>query len=295
MDSPGQQAEPVPAGIAAPPAVGEPPRNAWATLLFYGGLYGALWSNSVTRELQFKLNFGLWIVVELLWFALQLAFMSVLYTHTDSIGGWSRWEVILLVGCANFVQQLFTAFFLTNLTDLSEHIRTGRLDFLLLLPANTRFLVSLRKVDLGAFINAAAAFAVMVHAVRQLGLHPTTGQILGFSLLCGVGLSIHYSLMFLLATIAFWTVRAQGIVWGYYNLFNIARLPESAFPQGLFRRVFTFVLPMLLVANVPSKVLLQRLGSPIEWLVLVLVGASCFVASELFWRRSLCHYTSASS
>jgi len=276
-------------------APGEPRRNAWATLCFYTGLYGALWRNSVTRELQFKLNFVLWIVVELLWFALQLAFMSVLYSHTDSIGGWSRWEVILLVGCANFVQQLFTAFFLTNLTDLSEHIRTGRLDFLLLLPANTRFLVSLRKVDLGAFINAAAAFAVMVHAARQLGLHPSVGQLLGFSLLCGVGLSIHYSLMFLLATIAFWTVRAQGIVWGYYNLFNIARLPESAFPQGLFRRVFTFVLPMLLVANVPAKVLLQRLGSPVDWLLLVAVGTSCFVASELFWRRSLRHYTSASS
>lgn len=295
MTSPGVQSEPVQAGTAGSTHPGGSRGNVWATLCFYTGLYGALWRNSVTRELQFKLNFVLWIVVELLWFALQLAFMSVLYSHTDSIGGWSRWEVILLVGCANFVQQLFTALFLTNLTDLSEHIRTGRLDFLLLLPANTRFLVSLRKVDLGAFINATAAFAVMVHAGRQLGLHPTFGQLLGFALLCGVGLSIHYSLMFLLATIAFWTVRAQGIVWGYYNLFNIARLPESAFPQGLFRRVFTFVLPMLLVANVPSKVLLQRLGSPLDWMVLVLVGASCFSASELFWRRSLRHYTSASS
>ena len=53
---------------------------------------------------------------------------------------------------------------------------------------------------------------------------------------------IHYSLMFLLATISFWTVRAQGIVWGYYNLFNIARMPDEAF-HGAFRAFFTFERP----------------------------------------------------
>jgi ABC-type uncharacterized transport system permease subunit len=64
------------------------------------------------------------------------------------------------------------------------------------------------------------------------------------------GIVIHYSLMFLLASISFWTVRAQGIVWGYYNLFNIARMPDEAF-HGCFKALFTFCLPMLLVSNVP--------------------------------------------
>lgn len=271
-------------------------RSHWPTVLrHYAALYAALWRNSITRELQFKLNFILWIIVELLWFALQLAFMGVLFSHTDEIGGWTKWQVVLLVGCANFIQQLFTALFLVNLTDLSEHIRTGRLDFMLLLPANTRFLISLRKVDLGSFVNAAVALGVMLYAAAQLELRPNAFQIAGFAVLCGVGLLIHYSLMFLLAAIAFWTVRAQGIVWGYYNLFNIARLPESAFPPGAFKTVFTFVLPMLLVANVPSKVLVEKLSTPVEWMVLVAMGLACYAASELFWRASLRRYTSASS
>ena len=74
--------------------------------------------------------------------------------------------------------------------------------------------------------------------------------------MCLAGILIHYSLMFLLATISFWTVRAQGIVWGYYNLFNLARMPDEAF-QGFFRAFFTFAIPMLLVFNVPVRVLLQ--------------------------------------
>ena len=38
----------------------------------YLRIYNALWKNSVTRELSFKANFLMWIVVESLWFALQL-------------------------------------------------------------------------------------------------------------------------------------------------------------------------------------------------------------------------------
>jgi ABC-2 type transport system permease protein len=264
------------------------------SLRHYLGIYAMLWRNSIVREMGFKVNFILWIIVELLWFALQLTFVSVIYLHTDRIADWSKWEVVLLFGASHFVQQLFTAIFLSNCVDLSELVRTGKLDFLLLLPVNTRFLVSLRKVDWGAFVNAASAVAVMVYAAKQLQLVPTGAQVAGFLFLCLAGLMIHYSLMFLMATVTFWVVRAQGIVWGYYNLFNIARLPDSAF-RGAFRAVFTFALPMLLVSNVPVKLLIARLGSPWEMLLLVALSAGLFALSELAWRFSLRRYTSASS
>ena len=75
----------------------------------------------------------------------------------------------------------------------------------------------------------------------------------------------------MLASISFWTVRAQGIVWGYYNLFNIARMPDEAF-RGAFKAVFTFALPVLLVSNVPVRVLADKLASPWPWLVLIGLG-----------------------
>ena len=260
----------------------------------YARLFAALWRNSIVREMQFKLNFVLWIFVEGLWFGLHLAFMSVLYTQTESIAGWSRWQVVLLVGCSHFIQQVFTALFLTNITELSEHIRTGRLDFMLLLPVNTRFLLSVRKVDLGAWVNAASAVAVMFYALHKLGVRPTAAVAAGFLALCGCGLMVHYSLMFLLACISFWTVRAQSIVWGYYNLFNIARLPESAF-RGMYKALFTWVFPVLLVANVPAKLLVGKLEGPATWAALVGMGAVCFLVSEWVWRLALRQYTSASS
>jgi len=260
----------------------------------YLTIYAALWKNSVVREMGFKSNFLLWIVVEMLWFALQLSFFMVIYSHTDRIGTWSKWQVVMLLGASHFIQQIFTAIFLTNCTQLSELIRTGKLDFMLLLPVNTRFMISFRQVDLGGFVNAASAVAVMIYAGRQLHLSPDWGQITGFALLAAVGIVIHYSLMFLLATVSFWTVRAQGIVWGYYNLFNIARLPDEAF-RGLFKAFFTFALPMLLVSNVPVKLLVEKLGSPFEMFLLLGMAVICLLISEATWRFSVRHYTSASS
>jgi ABC-2 type transport system permease protein len=244
--------------------------------------------------MSFKLNFILWIVVEMLWFALQLGFVAVIYQHTENIATWTKWEVVMLMGASHFIQQIFTAIFLTNCTQLSEYIRTGKLDFMLLLPVNTRFLVSFRQVDLGGFVNAATAIAVMAYAGSQLDLQPRPAQLAGFTLLTLASILIHYSLMLSLAATSFWTVRAQGIVWGYYNLFNVARLPDAAF-TGFFRVFFTFAIPMLLVANVPAKLLLQKLGSPLEMLLLLGMSLLCFLFSEAAWRFSLRHYTSASS
>lgn len=260
----------------------------------YASVYGALWKNSVAREMAFKTNFLLWIIVELLWFALQLCFMAVIYQHTDRILDWSKWQVILLIGASHFVQEMFQAFFLINCTHLSEQVRTGKLDFFLLLPVNTRFILSLRQVDLGSFVNATTALMVMGYALHQLALVPTAGQLVGFVLLVLAGMLVHYSLMFLLASVSFWTVRAQGIVWGYYSMFNLSRLPDSVF-QGLFKVVFTFVFPMILVANVPARLLTDTLDSPLRALLLLGMAVACFAVSELGWRVALKHYTSASS
>ncbi len=260
----------------------------------YAAIYSALWKNSVAREMGFKSNFILWIIVEMLWFALQLTFFNVVYNQTQSVAGWSRWEVVLLVGASHFIQQIFQAFFLTNCTQLSELVRTGKLDFLLLLPINTRFIVSVRQVDLGGFVNAASAVCVMLFSIHKLQILPGLPQVLGFLALAVCGICLHYSLMMILAATSFFAVRAQGIVWGYYNMFNISRMPEGAF-RGVFRAVFTFILPMTLVANVPAKTLALKMTSPKQVLLLLAITAGWFLFSEVFWRFSLRRYTSASS
>jgi ABC-2 type transport system permease protein len=77
-------------------------------------------------------------------------------------------------------------------------------------------------------------------------------------------------------------------------MFNLARLPDSAF-RGTFRMFFTFAIPMLLVANVPARVLAEKLRSPLDILLLLAMMVVAFFLSQAGWRVSLKRYTSASS
>jgi ABC-2 type transport system permease protein len=260
----------------------------------YLALYGALWRNSVVREMGFQANFLLWLFVELLWFALQLTFNSVIYLHTETIGTWTKWQVVMLIGASHFIQQIFQTFLLVNCSQLSDLVHSGKLDTMLLMPVSTRFLVSLRHVDLGGFISAASGLAVMIYAAGEMHFVPTPLHVLAFGLLCVVSILVHYSLMFLMATVSFWTVRAQGLVMAYYNLFSIARIPDAAF-RGGGRVTFTLAIPILIISNVPVKVLLNKLTSPSEILLMLALGMSCFLISSAVWVAALRRYSSASS
>lgn len=267
-------------------------RSRWWS--YYPSLYGSLLRNSVTRELGFKANFLLWLVVELVWFGLQLSFIGVIYLHTENIGEWTKWEVVMLVGASHFIQQIFQAFLLVNCAQLTELVHTGKMDFYLVFPANTRFLVSARHVDLGGFVSAATGLGVMVYAAHQLQVTPSAVQVVAFCGLCVASVGIHYSVMFLMASCSFWTVRAQGLVMAYYNLFSLTRIPDAAF-SGTARAIFTFALPVLLVANVPVKVLLNKLNSLQETGWLLGVSLILFVCSVIVWSAALRRYSSASS
>jgi ABC-2 type transport system permease protein len=260
----------------------------------YWRAYRALVKNCVVREMNFKANFVFWLFVEFLWFALQLTFNHVIYMHTESIGTWTKWEVVMLIGTSHFIQQLFQALFLVNCSVLSDLVHSGKFDFVLLFPINTRFLVSCRQVDLGGFISAASGLAVVIYTAHKLQLTPSFAQVLGYGLLSIAAILIHYSFMFLMATISFWTVRAQGLMMSYYNLFSITRIPDIVF-GGASKALFTLAIPLLLIANVPVKLLCNTLTSPAELALMFMMALSCFLISKLVWSCGLRRYTSASS
>ena len=111
----------------------------------------------------------------------------------------------------------------------------------------------------------------------------------------GFGIAIHYSIMLNLAAVSFWIVRAQGLVYGYFNFLNIARYPHVIYPR-LFRLIFSWIIPVVIVANIPARILIKSLGQPLP-LMLQMIAASLIIfwSSRVFWRFALRRYSSASS
>src|SRR5438045_7408549 len=134
--------------------------------------------NSLIQELSFKANFILWMIVEVLWFCGQVAFFSIIFGQVDQIGGWSKWEVILLVGTHQMIAQLFQAFFFVNVSNIPELVRTGRLDSLLVLPIDSHFAVSTKQFGLDSVLNAILGGIVVIVALTKLHITPIVGAVL---------------------------------------------------------------------------------------------------------------------
>ncbi len=265
------------------------------TTLKYARLLSAFFRYSLTREMMFKTNFILWIIVDFLWFGAQIVFIQVLFYQTPEVAGWDKNQMIMLFGTNHLIQQLFSCLFMTNCIQIPELIRTGKLDFQLVLPVNTQFLVSTRNFDPGALVNSSIGLAFVVYAAINLRIHPSLLQYAMYVVLVVSGIFLHYALLMLIVTLSFWIIRAQGLVYGYYNLFQIARIPSQAF-KGVIWYLFTFALPMLVVANFPARVMafpfsVSDLG--MLW-ALGLTAFFVWMASR-FWSFALKHYTSASS
>jgi len=264
----------------------------------YLEIYAVMFRNSLIREMNFKANFLLWILVEALWFMGQIVFVEVIFQYVNAIGDWTKWQVILLIATHQLIAQVFQAFFYLNIVNIPELVRTGRMDFMMLLPMDTQFAVSTRQFGMDSMVNAGVSVAFIGLALAKLGLSPTAGQIALYLAAVAVGIAIHYSIMFLLSTASFWIVRAQGLVYGYYNLFNIARYPDSIFRQApMFKFVFSWIIPVILVANVPARVLAGAGQGSVLVPLLQLAGAAAIIVTinRCVWKFALSRYTSASS
>ena len=248
----------------------------------YIEIYTIMMRNSLIREMSFKANFLLWMVVEILWFCGQIVFFSIIFGNVDHIGDWTKWEVVLLIGTHQIIAQLFQAFFFVNVANIPELVRTGRLDSLLVLPIDS-------------IVNAALGGCVVCIALSKLGVVPSLLSVsLYLAALC-FGIAVHYSIMLGLAAVSFWIVRAQGLVYGYFNFLNIARYPDVIFPR-IFRVIFGWIIPVVIIANIPARLLIKSFGQPFPLMLHLIVASTIvFWLSRVFWRFALRHYSSASS
>src|SRR5438045_2662721 len=144
----------------------------------YIQIYSIMLRNSLIRELSFKANFLLWMVVEILWFCGQIVFFSIIFGNVDRIGDWTKWEVVLLIGTHQMIAQFFQAFFFVNVANIPELVRTGKLDSLLVLPVDSQFAVSTKQFGLDSVVNAALGGVVVCVALSRLNVTPIVGAVL---------------------------------------------------------------------------------------------------------------------
>lgn len=262
--------------------------------------------NSLMREMTFRANFLLETVSSLSWVLMNLGFYVLVFEYTPMIGrfsGWGKYEFFVFLATTLLVNSLVQALFMTNADEFSELIRNGSLDFALLKPIDTQFLVSLQRIDWSALANFLFGLFLLGYSLWRLEYRPGLVQAVLYPVYLACGVAILYALMISLSATSVWLGRNQTLYDFWFYITNFARYPMEIYTGRIgtpLRHVFTFLIPVLIVVNVPARLLVRPLA-PHHWQDWLLPAFTLFATaaslafSRWVFQRALLSYRSASS
>ena len=256
---------------------------------------------SLSREMIFRLNFLIEVVTTCFWIAAQLLLFQIIFGHVKHIRDWSQPEYYGFMATGMLINAFVEMLFMPNCANLSEQIRTGNLDFALVKPIDTQFFVSFQTVDMSLLAQVAVSLGLLAYSVTASDVTVTLVSALMYVFLVAVAVGFFYGMMIALASAAVFMGRNQGLYDFWFYVTSFARYPGDMYRQGFVGEIFwfgfSFIIPILLVVTVPSRVLLQKSLSPNGWVVVIapVLTALTLWGSRRVFLWSLSHYRSASS
>ncbi|MEM6330901.1 MAG: ABC-2 family transporter protein, partial [Planctomycetota bacterium] len=204
-------------------------RNPRSALVFYPKLLWTFARNSLIRDMTFRSNFVIEAISSVVWMVMNLAFYLLVFLkieeaqaagETATIATWEKPEFLIFIGTTMIINSVMQAFFMPNAQELSEMVRTGGLDFALLKPIDTQFLVSLRKSSWSSLGNFLVALCLIAYAVPQLAEPPSLLSWLLYPVYVACGILIMYSIMISLAATSIWLGRNQTLYDFWFYITN---------------------------------------------------------------------------
>jgi len=248
---------------------------------------------SLALALQYRLEFLVEGALAILWIAVTLVPVLVVFGTRDAVEGWTFPEMLLVLGWFVALKGVLEGAVSPSLTAVIEHVRKGTLDFVLLKPADAQLLVSVAKLEPWRIVDLVGAGLIFAYAFGRLGRAPTAGEVLAAGAMLLGALLVLYSIAILVVSIAFFAVRVDNLLYLFQSVFDVARWPSTIF-RGFLAVLFTYVLPLALMTTYPALALLGRLrvGTALG----ALAGTIAFAAfARAVWSVSIRKYTSASS
>lgn len=262
------------------------------TIKRYFRLYLASFKICLSREMIFRAHFLVDVMSEFVWISLSLLFLSVIYFHSGPIVGWKIEELVVLLGTSRIISGFLDAFF-HHIRRFSDLVNRGDLDFFLIRPASSQFLVSTRVFSLHGLVEGILGLTVVLAALRRLEGVLGPGQLLLYLAFVTGGLSIAYSLWLISVLPVFWVGRLDNVHHLFLPFLQITRVPIEVFEGGL-KMILTLVIPVAFMATIPAKVILGFLRP--SWIVGVVSLTTFFLfTSSQLWSFALKRYSSASS
>ncbi len=256
-------------------------------------LLSAFLKVNIQMSLAYRADTVVNILLNLMWLGWELLSLSIIFNNTETIGGWGFGELIALLGVFRLVHTLMIALIWPNTEKFNQSIRDGSMDYTLLQPVNSMFLVTFSRITIWRAWDLILATVLIVIGINLGGETVTLPSLLIFLLLTISGAIVIYSLWIVLIALTFWFTKFDNNVTILQALLDAGRYPVTVYPVWL-RILVTFIVPIAVATTIP----LQGLRGDLTFsrsLIFIAIGIASFLIASQVWKRGLKQYSGASS
>jgi ABC-2 type transport system permease protein len=252
----------------------------------------------VRAQATYRMSFWLDMAGNLIFLGADLLALLILFRVTDSIGGFTRPQVLVMFGLSAL--SFGTAdLAVGNIERIRQYVRTGTLDTVLIRPLGV--LPQLLALDFGVRRVGRVVYATGI-LITALGLADVAWTPVKAALVIAatLGGAVFFGAIFVAtSTVAFWWIESGEIGNAVtYGGRDFTSYPASIY-SGWFRALFAYALGLGFVAYYPALALLglpDPIGLPAwtGWASPAIALPAAGVAAVV-WRTGVRHYRSTGS
>src|SRR5258706_1238859 len=256
-------------------------------------LLSAFFKVNVQLALAYRADTIVNILLNIMWLGWELLSLSIIFNNTTTLGGWGLPELIALLGVFRLVNTMMVALIWPNTEKFNQSIRDGSMDYTILQPANSMFLVTFSRITVWRIWDLLLAIVLIVVGINMSGDLITPLHILSFILLALSGMIVIYSLWIVLIAFTFWFTKFDNNVTIMQALMDSGRYPVSVYPVWM-RIIVTYIIPIAVATTIPLQALRGELSIQ-KIAIFFLVAVISFIVASLAWKSGLKRYSGASS
>jgi len=254
-------------------------------------VYKKFFETSLAEASSFRTSFALIMVMDLVFYFVTIASVSIIYDHVETIGPWNKDQLLFFISFMLTMDHLHMVILSENFWEMSVKVRTGTLDFDLLRPMASIFSVFFRYVRTSSLFNTPIVWGMFYYFGNKAGLVLSDWFFVPPLLI--LGLTLFALIEFCLSTAMFWVVEGYGINFLRMQFQQLARWPNFVYSY-IPRKFLTVIIPVLLVGSGPVHFILNKDRYELLIGMVIAIFMMAFVLNIL-WRFGLRHYDSPSS
>ncbi len=256
-------------------------------------LLGSYLKIGIANELQYRINFFVQLLQSFIGLATGLIGLALVFSYTNELGGWSRPQLLIVMGIYILMGGVINAFIQPNMSRLLYEIEQGVLDFALTKPVDGLAIVSLRELNFWSLTDVIVGLVVAAVGAGQLHQQVSLWQVAAFVTALIFGSILLYCFWVILTSIAFWVIRINDLVQVFQAVYAAGRWPVGIYPDWL-RIGLTFLVPVAFAVTVPAEALAGRL-TPIALLGAFAMTVLFTFLARLIWSFGVRRYSGASA